>query len=188
MLRFSPGLAWRVYDEFDRDCVSARDDGRLEVRAVFPEDSWLYGYLLSFGAGVEIVEPAALRRRMAQLGQIIFRTHWEPDTPCQVCCDTMGASNEKEVPPMEYTDMKFCQSCVMPLTDKTQFGTETDGSPSPDYCAYCYQQGQFVGEMTMDEMIDFCTPHMVQANPGMTAEQARTQMFRFFPMLKRWRR
>ena len=188
VLRFSPGLAWRVYDEFDRDCVSARDDGRLEVRAVFPEDSWLYGYLLSFGAGVEIVEPAALRRRMAQLGQIIFRTHWEPDTPCQVCCDTMGASNEKEVPPMEYTDMKFCQSCGMPLTDKTQFGTETDGSPSPDYCAYCYQQGQFVGEMTMDEMIDFCTPHMVQANPGMTAEQARTQMFRFFPMLKRWLR
>lgn len=89
---------------------------------------------------------------------------------------------------MEYTDMKFCQSCGMPLTDKAQLGTETDGSPSPDYCAYCYQQGQFVGEMTMDEMIDFCTPHMVQANPGMTAEQARTQMFRFFPMLKRWRR
>lgn len=188
VLRFSPALAWRVYDEFDRSCVAALSDGRLEIRAVFPEDQWLYGYLLSFGAGVEIVEPAALRRRMAQLGQIIFRTHWEPDTPCQVCCDTMGPSTQKEVPAMEDQTMKFCQSCGMPLAEDGQHGTEADGTVSLDYCAYCYQQGQFVGEMTMEEMIDFCTPHMVQANPGMTAEQARTQMFRFFPLLKRWRK
>lgn len=75
VLRFSPGLAWRVYDEFDRDCVAALDDGRLEVRAVFPEDQWLYGYLLSFGAGVEIVSPDDLRRRMALLGREICRAH-----------------------------------------------------------------------------------------------------------------
>ena len=84
VLRFSPALAYRVYDEFDRGCVTALADGRLEVRAVFPEDQWLYGYLLSFGAGVEIVSPAALRRRMAQLGREICQVHSEPDIGCPV--------------------------------------------------------------------------------------------------------
>ncbi len=188
VLRFSPALAWRVYDEFDRDCVTTLADGRLEVRAVFPEDQWLYGYLLSFGAGVEIVSPDALRRRMALLGREIYRIHGGPDTPCQVCCDTMGPSTPKEVPDMKERTMNFCQSCGMPLTEASQHGTEADGSQSPDYCAYCYRQGQFVGDMTMEEMIDFCVPHMVQAHPGLTEEQARTQMSRFFPQLKRWRK
>ena len=87
-----------------------------------------------------------------------------------------------------YKDMKFCQSCGMPLGPDTARGTEAAGSPSPDYCSYCYKDGQFVGEMTMEEMIDFCTPMMVQANPGMTQEQAKAQMHQFFPMLKRWKK
>ena len=70
----------------------------------------------------------------------------------------------------------------------TPRGTEADGSASEDYCSYCYQGGQFAGEMTMEEMIDFCAPMMVQGNPGMTQEQAKAQMHQFFPMLKRWRR
>ena len=56
------------------------------------------------------------------------------------------------------------------------------------YSKYCYQNGAFTGDMTMEQMIDFCTPMMVQANPGMTAEQAKEQMFKFFPMLLRWKK
>lgn len=187
-LRFSPALAYRVYDEFSGECVQALPDGRLEVRAVFPEDQWLYGYLLSFGAGVEIVEPDALRKRMALLGREIYRTHAEPDTPCQVCHDTIEPSTEKEGPSMDYTNMKFCQSCGMPITPEAEYGTEADGSKSPDYCSYCYQDGKFTGDMTMEEMIDFCTPFMAKSNPDITPEQAREQMFRFFPTLKRWKK
>ncbi len=89
---------------------------------------------------------------------------------------------------MDVKEMKFCQSCGMPLTPGVELGTEADGSPSPDYCGYCYKGGQFAGEMTMEEMIDFCAPMMVQGNPGMTEEQAKTQMRQFFPMLKRWKK
>ena len=52
----------------------------------------------------------------------------------------------------------------------------------------CYQNGAFTGEMTMEEMIDFCAPVMAQANAGMTEEQAKAQMYRFFPMLLRWKK
>lgn len=189
-LRFAPYMAYRVYDEFDQSCVARQEDGSLIVETVFPEDQWLYGYLLSFGAAVEVLSPDALRRRLAALGWKIYWAHAsEHDTPCQGCGVMLEPSQTKEVPTMEqYKDMKFCQSCGMPLGPGTAHGTEADGSPSPDYCSYCYKDGKFAGEMTMDEMIDFCAPMMAQANPGMTQEQAKAQMHQFFPMLKRWRK
>lgn len=88
---------------------------------------------------------------------------------------------------MEYTNMKFCQSCGMPMTPEYEYGTEADGSRSADYCSYCYQNGAFRGEMTMEDMIDFCAGPMAEHTPGMTKEQAREQMRKFFPMLKRWK-
>lgn len=89
---------------------------------------------------------------------------------------------------MSFDPNDFCQSCGMPITDPNLHGTEQDGSASPHYCKYCYQNGAFTGDMTMEEMIDFCTPFMVQGHPEMTAEQAKTQMRQFFPMLLRWRK
>lgn len=74
-LRFAPSLAHRVYDEFSGDCVTPLPDGQLEVRAVFPDESWLIGYLLSFGDGLEIAAPASLRRRVAELAQSICRAN-----------------------------------------------------------------------------------------------------------------
>ena len=187
-LRFSSAIAYRVYDEFDQHCVTVQPDGTLLVEAVFPEDQWLYGYLLSFGAAVEVLSPESLRQRLAQLGREIFRVHSKPDIPCPVSFDRMGSSQTKEDPAMDFENMKFCQSCGMPLTQDTAHGTEADGSLSSDYCSYCYRDGQFTGEMTMEEMIDFCAPLMAQSNPGMTQEEARARMHQFFPMLKRWKK
>ena len=42
--------------------------------------------------------------------------------------------------------------------------------------------------MTMEQMIGFCAPMVARANPGMTEEQAKAQMRRFFPTLLRWRK
>lgn len=187
VLRFSPHMAYRVYDEFDEHCIQVQEDGWLLVSSTFPEDQWLYGYLLSFGAGVDILSPPQLRHRMALLAREIYHTHAEHDTGCQVFCDTMEPSKTKEVPTMDVKNMHFCQSCGMPLSPELS-GTEADGSKSADYCQYCYQNGAFTGDMTMEEMIDFCTPFMVQNNPNLTPEQAKEQMFRFFPMLKRWKK
>lgn len=83
-------------------------------------------------------------------------------------------------------NMKFCQSCAMPLTEE-HYGTNDDGSKNGDYCSYCYKDGKFMSDCTMDEMIDFCSGPMAENNPGMTREQAVAQMMQFFPKLKRWR-
>ncbi len=83
---------------------------------------------------------------------------------------------------------RFCQSCGMPMgqTDE-HYGKEADGSTSPDYCKYCYENGTFTFKGSMEELIEFCVPHMVDNNPGMTEETARDMMKQFFPTLKRWK-
>ncbi len=81
---------------------------------------------------------------------------------------------------------KVCQSCGMPMgaTDET-FGTNADGSKSTDYCAYCYENGAFIQDVSLPEMIDICVPHMVEG--GMNETKARQMMQAFLPTLKRWR-
>ncbi len=85
---------------------------------------------------------------------------------------------------MNIEDMTFCQSCAMPMGDD-DFGTEKDGSLSSDYCKYCYQNGEFTSDCTMEEMIDFCAPKTAEAT-GMSEEEARKMSEEFFPKLKRW--
>ena len=83
---------------------------------------------------------------------------------------------------------KYCQSCGMPMgaTDE-MYGTNADGSKNGDYCKYCFENGKFTQDCTMEEMIEFCVPHMASADSGMSEGDARKMMLEFFPALLRWR-
>lgn len=72
LIRLSASAAYRVYDEFDETQITRNEDGSFTVRAHFVMDDWLYGYLLSFGSGAEVLEPAHVR---ASLGKLIARMH-----------------------------------------------------------------------------------------------------------------
>lgn len=61
VLRFPKEMAYRVYDEFKDDEITEQENGDFIAAAYMPEDTWLIGYLLSFGAYVEVIEPAYLR-------------------------------------------------------------------------------------------------------------------------------
>lgn len=87
---------------------------------------------------------------------------------------------------MSQANMPFCQSCGMPLETKALHGSNADGTISDDYCTYCYKEGRFTSETTMDEMIEFCIPHVSNNNPYPNAEAARAAMQQYFPQLKRW--
>ncbi len=187
-LRLSPALAFRAYDEFQPERITQLPDGSLLAEAEFPEDNWVYGYLLSFGPLMEVLEPERVRKTLAELARQIISRCENPDIGCQGLGAIMGPSHSKEAPTMNIETTPFCQSCGMPLTDPALRGTEADGSPSPHYCKYCYDKGKFAGDMTMEQMIDFCAPMMAKASPGMTEEDAKEQMRKFFPQLLRWRK
>lgn len=74
-LKISGRLAFRVYDEFDRENITPQPDGTLLVEVRFPMDSWVVGYLFSFGTDVEILEPSALRRELAEYAEKIAAHH-----------------------------------------------------------------------------------------------------------------
>ena len=88
-------------------------------------------------------------------------------------------------------EMKFCQSCGMPLTAEV-LGSNADGTPNEDYCIYCYKDGRFLQDVTMEQMIDHCAQFTDEINKNsgqnLTVEQMKEQMCRFFPQLKRWKK
>ena len=104
----------------------------------------------------------------------------------------------------------------MPLTEEL-LGTNADGTKNEEYCIYCYKDGKFLQECTMDEMIEHCAQLMEQreeseeifnspesrekktegqfvgeVNKGLpqsiTREEYIGQMKMYFPHLKRWRK
>lgn len=82
--------------------------------------------------------------------------------------------------------MTICQSCAMPLNSPEDYGSEKDGSKSADYCLYCYVNGEFTSNNTMEEMIEACLSFALEGKVYPDAETARKQMFKDFPRLKRW--
>lgn len=84
----------------------------------------------------------------------------------------------------------FCQSCGMPLQKAEDHGTNNDQTVNEDYCCYCYKEGAFTQNVTMDEMIHHCAQFVDEFNKDaeqkQTKEEAIAQMKLYFPTLKRW--
>ena len=77
----------------------------------------------------------------------------------------------------------------MPMSKTEDYGFENDGvTRSEDYCAYCYENGSFTSDCSMEEMIEFCINPVVENVPGMTRESAKKMMDEMFPSLKRWKK
>lgn len=80
---------------------------------------------------------------------------------------------------------KICQSCGMPITSNELLGTNIDGSINKNYCKYCYENGEFIDKVSMEEYINMCSKYGSQA--GMTNEEMKLHCEKLFPTLKRWK-
>lgn len=79
----------------------------------------------------------------------------------------------------------ICQSCGMKMKYE-DYGKNTDGSPNTDYCKYCYPDGKFSKEETMEEMIE-SNLQFLGEGASLTPAEAKEEMAAYFPLLKRWR-
>ena len=95
VVRFSPVVAFRVYDEFDRANITPQPDGSLIVQAEWPVGAWGAGYLLSYGSHAEILHPPALRRHVAEEAEKIAALYRNADGPCPVSGGTIEPSKPK---------------------------------------------------------------------------------------------
>ena len=86
-------------------------------------------------------------------------------------------------------EMEFCQSCGMPLTGDC-LGTNADGSKNEEYCIYCYKDGAFTADYSMEEMAEHCSMFVAEYNKNtgknLTACEYKQELLKVFPSLKRW--
>ena len=77
----------------------------------------------------------------------------------------------------------------MPLA-KDNLGTNADGSRNEEYCIYCFKDGAFTGDFTMEEMVEFCGQFVDEYNKhtsqNLSREEYKAFLRRFYPTLKRW--
>lgn len=79
----------------------------------------------------------------------------------------------------------------MPLDSNEVLGTNSDQSKNEEYCCYCFKNGAFTKEVTMEEMIATCVQMLDEYNKDakqrLTKEEAIAEMRKHFPELKRWK-
>ncbi len=85
---------------------------------------------------------------------------------------------------------RTCQSCGMPLAATEHFGTNSNGSPSEDYCCFCFRDGHFTHNLGLEEMIGNNISYMdgTEKIDGrtLTKDEAALRMHLQLPTLRRW--
>lgn len=92
------------------------------------------------------------------------------------------------VPVTELFEMPehYCQSCGMMFTAPDQHGHEADGTEVENFCRWCYDDGAYTYETTMEDMIEDCAPRMAEAM-GWTVDESASLLGAVLPTLKRWK-
>lgn len=85
----------------------------------------------------------------------------------------------------------ICQSCGMKMSSDV-YGKNADGSTNTEYCKYCYPNGSFSRDETMEEMVEsnlnFLDEMNAESGRNLTPDEARAEMMKFLPTLKRWKK
>lgn len=61
-LEIDKEMSYRVYDEFEEDCVSIMKNGNYLVKVEYPVSDWIYGYILSFGEYAKVISPEEVKQ------------------------------------------------------------------------------------------------------------------------------
>ncbi|MDD5110659.1 MAG: zinc ribbon domain-containing protein [Patescibacteria group bacterium] len=81
----------------------------------------------------------------------------------------------------------ICQSCGMPMQKSEDFGKNADGSASAEYCRYCFQNGKYTVDMTLEQFIEK-NVEIAKSKLGMSEADARAMATSVIPNLKRWKK
>lgn len=63
-VHIEPELSFRVYDDFAAEQRETQADGGFIVRFQMPGNDWLYNFLMSYGAGLQVIQPEFVRLEM----------------------------------------------------------------------------------------------------------------------------
>lgn len=64
-----------ILPDLFQEGIQGRRDGRIMVRTTLPDSLWMYGMLLSFGLGLEVISPIHVRQRLGEMARDISNTY-----------------------------------------------------------------------------------------------------------------
>ncbi len=64
VLEINKAMTYRVYDEFESKEITKKEDGNFIVKVKYPENEWIYGYILSFGEYARVLNPGYAKNRI----------------------------------------------------------------------------------------------------------------------------
>ena len=74
-LEISKKMAYRVYDEFEDSEITKKDDGSFVINVEYPENEWVYGYILSFGEYLKVLSPERVKRTIKNKIEKILKNY-----------------------------------------------------------------------------------------------------------------
>ena len=86
-------------------------------------------------------------------------------------------------------NMLICQSCGMNINDDSYKGTNRDGSLSVEFYSFCFAKGEFINDVTLDEMVDIGLNYSLEYKNAQTHAEKdliRQQAKEYLSALKRW--
>ncbi len=72
VLKFSPEVRMKVEEYFDEEVIEYLENGEMIVRVNFPEDEWMYSFILGFAECIEVIEPEHLKKTITEKAQKIL--------------------------------------------------------------------------------------------------------------------
>ena len=61
-LEINKAMTYRVYDEFESKEITKKEDGNFIIKVKYPENEWVYGYILSFGEHAKVLNPSYAKK------------------------------------------------------------------------------------------------------------------------------
>jgi predicted DNA-binding transcriptional regulator YafY len=74
-LKFNKNMKYMVEDYFNWAKLNEDEDGNIIADIKMPGENWLYGMILSYGEGVEVLEPEHLRTKIKEIAKKIHEKY-----------------------------------------------------------------------------------------------------------------
>ena len=74
-LRIDSEKAYRVFDDLYESMVEKQPDGSYIASMTWPEDNWLYDFILSYGKHIEVIEPEHLRDIIKREAEQVYKKY-----------------------------------------------------------------------------------------------------------------
>ncbi|MFP4662557.1 MAG: helix-turn-helix transcriptional regulator [Halanaerobiales bacterium] len=72
VMKFKAEAYLQIQDYFSEKDIEEKEDGSFVVRVTFPEDQWVYSFILSFADSVEVLSPPHIRDIIKRMSKNIY--------------------------------------------------------------------------------------------------------------------